>query len=258
MYRFVPSGVSALAAAALQVSGYQNPSLALALLGLALLLAAGGLFSYVRRDRPVAVADLPKSSERATRLRIEPPVSRVHRRQLQEIGIALARAVQHDQSASPSNPGDLWGSFRRHFPVESQAVDAWDALASDVATARAELQAWIRTAGAPLFAKAEAIPGRSEALIAGGVEAAITGRLAGEPEHLFLGGFATARVAPNIDQQQTKQWYEAFLAEALQTPEAMALERLRRELRDAKGALLPELQRIGALHIIRGECDLCE
>jgi len=184
-------------------------------------------------------------------------VSAAHRRQLQETAASLAQVVGFEQAASPGPDNVLWESFRAHFPTEAVASDAWDALVTEVATARASVQTWIRSAGAPLFAKAEAIPGRSEALIAVGIEDAISRRLAGEPDHLFLGGFATARVAPNIDQQQTKHWYEAFLAEALQTPEAEALEKSRRELRDAKVALLPELQRIGALHVIRGECDLC-
>jgi hypothetical protein len=69
--------------------------------------------------------------------------------------------------------------------------------------------------------------------------------------------FVFAWMSPGDDIEALKKPFDDFLAAAGESAEGRSVVALRQQFDEAGEELQAQLVRIGALHVIRGRCDLC-
>lgn len=187
----------------------------------------------------------------------EPEIPKEHREELQALAAGLEdrlslerRTTYAPLKADGSRP--IAQSFRTHFPQLAGALDRWDGLVRELDEAREMMQQWVG-AHDPAFAGAVAYYFADVIEHGGGQLPWID---AGD--YLGLGsGLSMVEITAELDIDEFKRPYDDLLARAATTDEASTLQRARLRVDAANEVLRAELERIQALHVVRGRCDLC-
>jgi hypothetical protein len=199
--------------------------------------------------------------DRAQRLRDAVPDA--HRAELQAIAAGMPSSIELDRPAGYHPPGQdgtplLAASFRTHFPVLAGVLNARAPFVDSLDAARRALWLWWD----------------AEALARDVGHAPLSLALSNIVEHttptnqpdgftwkevmgwMHVGGSAVIDIE-NEDVPERRSALDALLVAALASPECAELRRVRFELDAAKLRILNDLARIRAVHVIRGECQLC-
>lgn len=168
-----------------------------------------------------------------------------HRDELKHLARAYMQTVGYHRPARGKQDSLLEQSFWAHFPVAGEALEAWDAALAEHEAAQASLAAWLREQhrlGYLLQRPLETGSGLSWTMNSG---------------HLWLGGYAVAPLVDERNVDELKRPLEDLLALAKTTRRVGTVTASRSRLERAEDAVVEELRRISALHVIRGKCDLC-
>ncbi len=183
----------------------------------------------------------------------QPEVPEKHRDELQAIAAGLDARLDLERPAvyAPVNgqgKQPLAKSFRTHFPSATRMLDEWDSLVAELDEARSALHDRVSNdwPNFPILAVARAVETASDSL-----------PWTDTPDYLLLGEYVVHDVEEGVDWAEFKRPYnEAFVA-VLETSESAAVRRARLRLDAGKQTLHATLERIEALHVIRGRCELC-
>jgi hypothetical protein len=196
---------------------------------------------------------------------VEPPeplpeISEDHRKELQEIAAGIDSRLDLERTtvyAPRTGSGRLpvAESFRTHFPKLAKALDEWDRNVDELDEARIVLQGLVAEecqrrslSDSVLLVFGDAVQRDAESL-----PWVQTG-----DDLLMLGhGLSMTELSEGVDVADFKRPYDELFADVREWDEAGALRGARLRVDAMEVGLHEELDRIQALHVIRGRCPLC-
>jgi len=187
-----------------------------------------------------------------------PEISEEHRKELQEIAAGIDSRLELERNtvyAPPKGSGmrPVAESFRTHLPKLAQTLDEWDRDVGELDEARIVLQGLVAEecqhrslSDSVLFAFGQTVERDAQSLP--WIQADL----------LMLGeGLSMTELSEGVDIEEFKRPYDELLVDVRDWDQATALRRARLRLDAMKVNLHGELERIQALHVIRGRCALC-
>lgn len=197
----------------------------------------------------------------ATSAEQEPAIPDAHRVELQEIAAGMETYLVRERPVRYHPPGKdgsapLATSFRTHFPDLANLLDLWDKLVNQIERSRERMRQYVL---AELAKRQITYYGPLAAVVAERIEVDGLDKLEwSESEgQLFITGFAIARLSSGADLEELKRPLNEVLAAARESTEALLLRSDRELIDKARSLVRDQLERIRAMHVIRGRCDLC-